>query len=74
MFTGAVTVEEFRRDHAIEYDELVATGQLENYLVDAPSQAMTLWSRILGITLLAFGLILLILVLIGFAGSLVAGA
>ncbi len=74
MFTGAVTVEEFRRDHAIEYDELVATGQLENYLVDAPSQAMTLWSKILGITLLAFGLILLILVLIGFAGSLVAGA
>ena len=69
MFTGAVSLEEFRREHTLDYDELVATGQLERFLVDIPSKAMTLGSRILGITLLAFGLTLLVLVLIGFAGS-----
>jgi cytochrome b subunit of formate dehydrogenase len=70
MFTGAVPLEEFRREHTLEYDELVATGGLEKVLVDVPSPAMTLGSRILGIALLAFGLTLLVLVLVGFTGSL----
>ena len=73
MFTGTVSLEEFRREHTLEYDELVATGQLEKYLVDIPSRSMTLGSRILGIVLLAFGLALLVLVLIGFIGSMVTG-
>jgi len=74
MFTGTVPLEEFRREHTLEYDELVATGQLEKLLVDVPSPAMTLGSRILGIVLLAFGLALLALVLIGFTGSLAPDA
>ena len=65
MFTGAVSLEEFAREHTIEYEELLRTGQLEKYLVDAPSPQMTLASRILGIVLLAFGLVLLGLVLAG---------
>ena len=65
MFTGAVSLEEFAREHTIEYEELVRTGQLEKYLVDAPSPQMTLASRILGIVLLACGLMLLALVLAG---------
>ncbi len=69
MFTGSVPLEEFRREHTLEYDELVATGELERYLVDVPSRAMTLGSRILGIVLLAFGLTLLVLVLVGFVSS-----
>jgi cytochrome b subunit of formate dehydrogenase len=73
MFTGAVSLEEFRREHTLDYDELVASGELEKYLVDIPSPAMTLGSRILGIVLLAFGLTLLVLVLVGFAGSVAAG-
>ncbi len=73
MFTGAVSLEEFRREHQLDYDELVASGQLEKYLVDIPSPAMTLGSRILGIVLLAFGLTLLVLVLVGFVGSVAAG-
>ena len=70
MFTGAMPLEQFRREHTLEYDELVASGQLASYLVDVPSKRMTLGSRILGIVLLAFGLALLALVLIGFIGSL----
>jgi hypothetical protein len=68
MFTGAVPLEEFRREHALEYQRLVASGELERHLVDAPSRSMTLGSRILGFTLIAIGLLLLVLVLAGFAG------
>jgi hypothetical protein len=44
----------------------VETGQLEQYLVDAPSAPFTLASKILGLTLITFGLILLTLIAIGF--------
>jgi len=74
MFTGAVPLEEFRREHKLDYDELVASGELEKYLVDVPSEAMTLGSRILGVVLLVFGLALLVLVLVGFFGGLMADA
>ncbi|MDO8703672.1 MAG: cytochrome b/b6 domain-containing protein [Sulfuricaulis sp.] len=66
MFTGTQSLEEFRRDHTVQYNRLVETGQLEKYLVDAPSRPMTLGSKVLGITLIAFGLVLLILVMVGF--------
>jgi thiosulfate reductase cytochrome b subunit len=65
MFTGAVPLEEFRREHALEYQRLVASGELERHLVDAPSRAMTLGSKVLGFTLIAIGLVLLVLVLAG---------
>jgi hypothetical protein len=70
MFTGAVSLEEFSREHTIEYRRLVETGELAKYLVDAPARPMALGARILGFTLLAFGLILLILVVTGFVGRL----
>ena len=70
MFTGAVALEEFSREHTVEYNRLVETGQLEKYLVDAPSQPMTRSSRILGIVLILCGLSLLVLVSIGLIGSL----
>jgi hypothetical protein len=73
MFTGAVPLEEFRREHTVEYNRLVASGQLSKHLVDAPSRRMTLGSRILGLTLIAFGLTLLVMVLIGFTGSVTGG-
>jgi cytochrome c551/c552/cytochrome b subunit of formate dehydrogenase len=67
MFTGAVPLEEFKREHALEYKRLVESGQLAKHLVDAPSRPMTLGSKILGFTLIAIGLTLLVLVLAGFA-------
>jgi len=69
MFTGSVPLEEFSREHALEYKRLVESGELEKYLVDAPSRPMTLGSRILGLVLLAAGLTLLVLVLVGFLGG-----
>ena len=66
MFTGAMSLEEFKREHAVQYERLVATGKLESYRVPVPSPAFALGSRMLGFTLLTIGLILLLLVAIGF--------
>ena len=68
MFTGAVPLEEFRREHALEYQRLKQSGELEKHLVDAPSRPMTIGSTILGFVLISIGLILLVLVLAGFLG------
>jgi len=69
IFTGALPLELFKRDHAAQYKRLVETGELEKYLVDAPSRPMTLGSKILGLTLITIGFVLLILVAIGFFGG-----
>ena len=66
MFTGTQSLEEFRREHPAQYSRLVETGELEKYLVDAPSRPMTLGSKILGLVLIAIGLTLLVLVAVGF--------
>ena len=66
MFTGAVPLEEFRREHALEYERLKSSGELESHLVDAPSRPMTVGSTYLGFVLIAIGLLLLVLVLGGF--------
>ncbi len=70
MFTGSVPLEEFAREHSLEYQELVRTGELEKHLVHPPSRAMTVGSRVLGIVLLTIGLSILALVLTGFVQSL----
>jgi len=73
MFTGAVPLEEFRREHALEYQRLKASGELAKHLVDAPSEPMKLGSKILGFSLIAFGLMLLVFVMRGWIGSMLAG-
>jgi predicted CXXCH cytochrome family protein len=69
MFTGSVPLEEFKHEHTVEFNRLVQTGELSKYLVDEPSEPMALGSKILGFTLITFGLFLLVLVLTGFIGS-----
>jgi cytochrome b subunit of formate dehydrogenase len=66
MFTGSQSLDEFKHEHRAQYDRLVETGQLEKYLVDAPSAPFTLASKILGLVLIAIGLTLLALIAIGF--------
>ena len=70
MFTGRMPLEEYKREHAVEYQRLVETKQLDKYLVDAPTHEMTVGSKILGFTLMACGLILLYMVISGFIGRL----
>ena len=68
MFTGRVPLEHYRHEHRREYDRLVASGELEKYLVDAPTEPMARGSSVLGATLIVIGLTLLTLVLLGFLG------
>ncbi|MDH5410486.1 MAG: cytochrome C [Alphaproteobacteria bacterium] len=68
MFTGVMPLEEFKHEHTLEYQRMVENGELEKYLVEAPSAPMTLFSKILGATLIFIGLALLVLVLNGFSG------
>ncbi len=70
MFTGSMPLEHFARDHTVQYRRLVESGELQKYLVDAPSKPMKLGSRILGFTLIAFGLTLLVLIVTGFTHGL----
>lgn len=66
MFTGRFSIEEFKHDHAKEFERLVASGELEKYLVDAPLPTKLALSKLLGFVLIACGLTLLTLVGIGF--------
>ncbi|HEX8986352.1 MAG TPA: cytochrome b/b6 domain-containing protein [Rhodocyclaceae bacterium] len=72
MFTGTQSLREFRHDHPAQYQRLVDSGELKNYLVEAPSPAMTRNSKILGLALIAVGLTLLVLVGVGFFSGIAA--
>jgi hypothetical protein len=69
MFTGTMSLEHYAREHTVEYQRLLANGELEKHLVDAPSAPMTLASKLLGFALIALGLTLLAGVAIGFFGG-----
>ncbi len=68
MFTGKVPLEIYMHEHRREYDRLVESGEIEQYLVQAPSVPMSRGSKVLGTLLIAIGLTLLTLVLLGFLG------
>ncbi len=69
MFTGTVSLEEYKRDHPLEYQRLLDSGELERHLVEAPSPPVTAASKVLGFTLIVIGLTLLTLVGVGFFTS-----
>jgi cytochrome b subunit of formate dehydrogenase len=65
IFTGKIPIEEFKHDHRLEYERLVAIGELEKHLVRRPSRRADLASSFLASVLIIAGLTLLTLVLIG---------
>jgi len=66
MFTGSVPLEDLKKDHPLEYQRLVQTGELQSRLVEPPSALKLKLSKLLGFVLIAFGLTLLTLVGVGF--------
>lgn len=68
MFTGRVPLEVYKHEHRREYERLLASGELEKYLVDAPSAPQAQSASLLGATLITIGLTLLTLVILGFLG------
>jgi cytochrome b subunit of formate dehydrogenase len=73
MFTGSMPLEEFKREYAVEYKRLLDSGELQAYLVEAPSRPMTLGSSILCLSLIAVGLVLVVMMTQGIIGNMVAG-
>ncbi|MFC1689378.1 cytochrome c3 family protein [Pseudomonadota bacterium] len=68
MFTGRVPLEVYKHEHRREYERLLASGELDRYLVDAPTEPQSASASLLGATLISFGLFLLTLVILGFFG------
>lgn len=65
IFTGAIPLEEFKHDHRLEYERLVAIGELDKHLVKRLSRRVDLVASFLATVLIIAGLTLLTLVLIG---------
>jgi cytochrome b subunit of formate dehydrogenase len=68
MFTGRVPLEIYKHEHRREYERLRASGELDRYLVDAPTEPQSASASLLGAILITFGLFLLTLVILGFFG------
>jgi cytochrome b subunit of formate dehydrogenase len=66
MATGAVPLEEFKHEHALEYARLEASGELEKYLVKPPSERARRAGRKITGWMILFGVILAGLVLNGY--------
>ncbi|MEJ8835890.1 multiheme c-type cytochrome [Ramlibacter sp. AN1133] len=69
MFTGSMSLDDFKKEHPLEYERMVQTGELGKHLVDPPSKLKVKLSRLLGFTLILIGLAILTLVAIGFFTS-----
>ncbi|MFK5894719.1 MAG: cytochrome C, partial [Pseudomonadota bacterium] len=67
IFTGAITLEDFKHEHHLEYERLVASGDLEKHFVKRPSKMLAGSSKLIGTLLILAGLTLLIIFLIGFS-------
>ncbi|MBI4741118.1 MAG: cytochrome C [Betaproteobacteria bacterium] len=65
IITGAIPLDEFKHDHRLEYERLLAAGELEKHLVKRPTRRVDLASSFLTTVLIIAGLTLLTLVLIG---------
>ncbi len=63
MFTGSVPLEEFKRERRVEYDELVASGQLESKLVAPRAPEYIRIIKVFGLSALVLGLALIALIL-----------
>ena len=63
MITGAVPLEEFMHEHRKEYDRLKESGELEKYLVKAPSPQAATRAKIItgGLILIGIGLVAMVL-------------
>ena len=66
IFTGAVPLEEFKHEHKLEYERLLASGELDKYLVKPPTPQAAKGAKVLAAILILAGLTLLALVLIGY--------
>jgi len=58
IFVGCMPLERFKDERPMEYERLVATGQLEAHLVPAPSRGAMLRAYTFGFTAVTIGVLL----------------
>ena len=63
IFTGRMSLEEFKADRPREYRELVESGELEKHLVDPLTPNMVKALKVFGFTALTIGLSLIVLII-----------
>jgi cytochrome b subunit of formate dehydrogenase len=63
IFTGVESEEEFKTKRPLEYERLAAQGKLEARLAEAPGIWQINFSKVVGFTAIAIGLVLLVLTL-----------
>ncbi|MEK7385706.1 MAG: hypothetical protein AABZ83_04630 [candidate division NC10 bacterium] len=63
IFTGRVSEEEFRHEHPVEYERLEREGRLERIAADPPPRWMRNFSRVVGFSSVAIGVVLIGLII-----------
>ncbi|MBF0425378.1 MAG: cytochrome b/b6 domain-containing protein [Magnetococcales bacterium] len=66
MFTGSWSLEELQHERPAAYRRLLANGELQKRLVPPPSRRAWILAHVAGFLLISIGLLLLMLVLLGF--------
>jgi aldehyde:ferredoxin oxidoreductase len=69
IFTGKETEEEFKKKRALEYERLARQGKLEAKLADEPVYWWVNFAKVVGFTAILIGLVLLVLTLIAYFGT-----
>ncbi|MCP4571643.1 MAG: hypothetical protein GY838_04770 [bacterium] len=63
IFTGRMTLEEFKEDRPREYEQLVAEGRLEEHMVEPLEEGFVKALKIFGFTALTVGMSLIVLII-----------
>jgi cytochrome b subunit of formate dehydrogenase len=64
MFTGRMPLERFKHERPLEYERLLASGELENYLAEPPTKNLVRISGIFGTIMVVAGLLVMIGILV----------
>ncbi|MDX9753654.1 MAG: cytochrome c3 family protein [bacterium] len=65
IFTGRVPLEEFKEERPLEYQELVESGELEKYIVEAPEKWVSWSALVFGMLFLLTGLTIIASIIYG---------
>jgi cytochrome b subunit of formate dehydrogenase len=63
VFTGRATTAYMKEEHPLEYERLLASGELQARIAPAPSRAAYVWAMVVGFASLALGVSIIFLVL-----------
>lgn len=63
IFTGCMSLEEFKEDRPRQYEKLLESGELEKYIVEKPEKNFVRAARIFGFTALTIGMIMIVLII-----------